>query len=144
VQHFGDSHHCRLPKRRSNSSAAAVTIGEYVLGSRVARKPVACSTSAANDDNDRLDLGYHAANIAGLRSQLTCLASSRQKRSTCWSRPVPSDETVIRRCRQYRRLDDTRGELAKQFLSRLQLSLAQTACLLGFADQSSFSCRAVP
>jgi len=40
-------------------------------------------------------------------------------------------------------LDDTRRELATQYLGRLQLSLAQAAYLLGFADQSSFfrACR---
>jgi AraC-like DNA-binding protein len=36
-------------------------------------------------------------------------------------------------------LDDTRRELAAQYLGRLQLSLAEAAYLLGFADQSSFS-----
>jgi AraC-like DNA-binding protein len=35
-------------------------------------------------------------------------------------------------------LDDTRRELAEQYLGRLHLSLAQAAYLLGFADQSSF------
>jgi AraC-like DNA-binding protein len=35
-------------------------------------------------------------------------------------------------------LDDTRRELAAQYLGRLHLSLAQAAYLLGFADQSSF------
>jgi AraC-like DNA-binding protein len=35
-------------------------------------------------------------------------------------------------------LDDTRRELADQYLGRLHLSLAQAAYLLGFADQSSF------
>jgi AraC-like DNA-binding protein len=35
-------------------------------------------------------------------------------------------------------LDRTRRELAEQYLGRLQLSLAQAAYLLGFADQSSF------
>src|SRR5260221_3523846 len=35
-------------------------------------------------------------------------------------------------------LDDTRRELAEQYLGRLNLSLAQAAYLLGFADQSSF------
>jgi AraC-like DNA-binding protein len=35
-------------------------------------------------------------------------------------------------------LDLTRRELAEQYLGRLQLSLAQAAYLLGFADQSSF------
>ena len=40
-------------------------------------------------------------------------------------------------------LDNTRRELAHQYLSRLHLSLAQAAYLLGFADQSSFfrACR---
>jgi AraC-like DNA-binding protein len=40
-------------------------------------------------------------------------------------------------------LDDTRRELAGQYLGRLHLSLAQAAYLLGFADQSSFfrACR---
>jgi AraC-like DNA-binding protein len=40
-------------------------------------------------------------------------------------------------------LDNTRRELAEQYLSRLHLSLAQAAFLLGFADQSSFfrACR---
>ena len=35
-------------------------------------------------------------------------------------------------------LDDTRRDLAEQYLGRLHLSLAQTAYMLGFADQSSF------
>jgi AraC-like DNA-binding protein len=35
-------------------------------------------------------------------------------------------------------LDDTRRELAELHLGRLDLSLAQAAYLLGFADQSSF------
>lgn len=35
-------------------------------------------------------------------------------------------------------LDDTRRELAEQYLGRLHLSFAQAAYLLGFADQSSF------
>jgi AraC-like DNA-binding protein len=35
-------------------------------------------------------------------------------------------------------LDDTRRELAEQYLGRLHLPLAQAAYLLGFADQSSF------
>jgi AraC-like DNA-binding protein len=40
-------------------------------------------------------------------------------------------------------LDDTRRELAEQYLEQLHLSLAQAAYLLGFADQSSFfrACR---
>ena len=35
-------------------------------------------------------------------------------------------------------LDNTRRELAEQYLGRLHLSLGQTAYLLGFADQASF------
>jgi AraC-like DNA-binding protein len=40
-------------------------------------------------------------------------------------------------------LDDTRRELAAQYLGRLNLSLGQAAYLLGFSDQSSFfrACR---
>jgi AraC-like DNA-binding protein len=40
-------------------------------------------------------------------------------------------------------LDDTRRELAEQYLERLHLSLPQAAYLLGFAEQSSFfrACR---
>jgi AraC-like DNA-binding protein len=40
-------------------------------------------------------------------------------------------------------LDETRRELAEQYLGRLNLTLAQAAYLLGFADQSSFfrACR---
>ena len=40
-------------------------------------------------------------------------------------------------------LDDTRRELAEQYLGRLHLTLAQAAYMLGFADQSSFfrACR---
>jgi AraC-like DNA-binding protein len=40
-------------------------------------------------------------------------------------------------------LDDTRRELAEQYLGQLHLSLAQAAYLLGFADQTSFfrACR---
>ena len=40
-------------------------------------------------------------------------------------------------------LDDTRRELADQYLGRLHLSLAQAAYMLGFSDQSSFfrACR---
>ena len=35
-------------------------------------------------------------------------------------------------------VDDTRRELAEQYLSRLKLSLGEAAYLLGFSDQSSF------
>jgi len=35
-------------------------------------------------------------------------------------------------------LNDTRRELAEQYLNRLHLSLAQAAYLLGFSEQSSF------
>jgi AraC-like DNA-binding protein len=37
-----------------------------------------------------------------------------------------------------RLLDDTRRELAQEYLGQTALSLADTAFLLGFADQSSF------
>jgi AraC-like DNA-binding protein len=54
-----------------------------------------------------------------------------------------SERTLQRRLEQeatsfVHLLDDTRRELAEQYLGRLHLSLAQTAYLLGFADQSIF------
>jgi len=54
-----------------------------------------------------------------------------------------SERTLQRRLREeatsfVQLLDDTRRELAEQYLGRLQLSLAQAAYLLGFADQRSF------
>jgi len=59
-----------------------------------------------------------------------------------------SERTLQRRLEEERTsfvqlLDDTRRELADQYLGRLHLSLAQAAYLLGFADQSSFfrACR---
>ena len=59
-----------------------------------------------------------------------------------------SERTLQRRLEQEKTtfvqlLDDTRRELADQYLGRLNLSLGQAAYLLGFADQSSFfrACR---
>ena len=53
-----------------------------------------------------------------------------------------SDRTLQRRLEQeqtsiVQRLDDTRRELADQYLDPLHLSLARTAYLPGIADQSS-------
>jgi AraC-like DNA-binding protein len=59
-----------------------------------------------------------------------------------------SERTLQRRLEEERTsfiqlLDDTRRELADQYLGRLHLSLGQAAYMLGFADQSSFfrACR---
>jgi len=54
-----------------------------------------------------------------------------------------SERTLQRRLEEestsfQRLLDDTRRELAEQYLGRLHLSLGQAAYLLGFAEQSSF------
>lgn len=54
-----------------------------------------------------------------------------------------SERTLQRRLEQeatsfVRLVDNTRRELAEQYLGRLHMSLAQAAFLLGFADQSSF------
>jgi AraC-like DNA-binding protein len=54
-----------------------------------------------------------------------------------------SERTLQRRLEEERSsfalvIDDTRRELAEQYLSRLKLSLGEAAYLLGFADQSSF------
>jgi AraC-like DNA-binding protein len=55
-----------------------------------------------------------------------------------------SERTLQRRLEEeatsfHQLLDDTRRELAEQYLGRLHLSIAQAAYLLGFTDQSSFS-----
>jgi AraC-like DNA-binding protein len=59
-----------------------------------------------------------------------------------------SERTLQRRLEQeascfLKLLNDTRRELAESYLSRLHLSLAEAAYLLGFSDQSSFfrACR---
>src|SRR5262249_37518313 len=59
-----------------------------------------------------------------------------------------SERTLQRRLEQestsfLQLLDNTRRELAEQYLGRLHLTLAQAAYLLGFADQRSFfrACR---
>jgi AraC-like DNA-binding protein len=54
-----------------------------------------------------------------------------------------SERTLQRRLEEeatsfHKLMDNTRRELAEQYLGRLHLSLAQAAYLLGFADQSSF------
>ena len=54
-----------------------------------------------------------------------------------------SERTLQRRLEQegtsfLKLLDDTRRELAEQYLGRLHLSLGQAAYLLGFSDQTSF------
>jgi len=54
-----------------------------------------------------------------------------------------SERTLQRRLEEERSsfavvIDETRRELAEQYLSRLKLSLGEAAYLLGFADQSSF------
>ena len=70
------------------------------------------------------------------------------KRDLVASELCMSERTLRRRLEEeatsfIQLLDDTRRELAEQYLERLHLSLPQAAYLLGFSDQSSFfrACR---
>jgi AraC-like DNA-binding protein len=76
------------------------------------------------------------------------LPDGEPKRDEIASELCMSERTLQRRLEEegtsfIQLMDDTRRELAEQYLGRLQLSLAQAAYLLGFADQSSFfrACR---
>ena len=76
------------------------------------------------------------------------LPDGEPRRDQAASELCMSERTLQRRLEQeatsfIQLLDDTRRELAEQYLGRLHLTLAQAAYLLGFADQSSFfrACR---
>jgi AraC-like DNA-binding protein len=76
------------------------------------------------------------------------LPDGEPRRDEVASQLCMSERTLQRRLEEestsfIQLLDDTRRELAEQYLGRLHLSLAQAAYLLGFADQSSFfrACR---
>ena len=76
------------------------------------------------------------------------LPDGEPRRDQVASELCMSERTLQRRLEQeatsfVQLLDDTRRELAEQYLGRLHLTLAQAAYLLGFADQSSFfrACR---
>jgi AraC-like DNA-binding protein len=76
------------------------------------------------------------------------LPDGEPRRDQVASELCMSERTLQRRLEQeatsfLQLLDETRRELAEQYLGRLHLSLAQAAYLLGFADQSSFfrACR---
>lgn len=76
------------------------------------------------------------------------LPDGEPRRDQVASELAMSERTLQRRLEEEGKpfnqlLDDTRRELAQQYLERLHLSLAQAAYLLGFSDQSSFfrACR---
>jgi AraC-like DNA-binding protein len=76
------------------------------------------------------------------------LPDGEPKRDEVASELAMSERTLQRRLEEestsfVQLLDETRRELAEQYLGRLHLSLAQAAYMLGFADQSSFfrACR---
>jgi AraC-like DNA-binding protein len=79
---------------------------------------------------------------------IRCLPDGEPRRDEVAGELCMSERTLQRRLEEestsfVQLLDDTRRELAEQYLGRLHLSLAQAAYLLGFADQSSFfrACR---
>jgi AraC-like DNA-binding protein len=76
------------------------------------------------------------------------LPDGEPRRDQIASELAMSERTLQRRLEEeatsfVQLLDDTRRELAEQYLGRLHLTLAQAAYLLGFSDQSSFfrACR---
>src|SRR5215475_2296656 len=87
---------------------------------------------------DRALISYRAREVIIRR-----LPDGEPRRDQVASELCMSERTLQRRLEDeatsfVQLLDDTRRELAEQYLGRLQLSLAQAAYLLGFADQSSF------
>ena len=92
---------------------------------------------------DRALISYRAREVIIRR-----LPDGEPRRDQVASELCMSERTLQRRLEDeatsfVQLLDDTRRELAEQYLGRLHLSLAQAAYLLGFADQSSFfrACR---
>jgi len=92
---------------------------------------------------DHAQTSYRAREVI-----VRCLPDGEPRRDQVASELCMSERTLQRRLEEeatsfIQLLDDTRRELAEQYLGRLQLSLAQAAYLLGFADQSSFfrACR---
>jgi len=92
---------------------------------------------------DNAQTSYRAREVIVRR-----LPDGEPRRDQVASELCMSERTLQRRLEEeatsfIQLLDDTRRELAEQYLGRLQLSLAQAAYLLGFADQSSFfrACR---
>ena len=92
---------------------------------------------------DHAQVSYRAREIIIRR-----LPDGEPRRDEIASELCVSERTLQRRLEEehtsyVQLLDDTRRELAEQYLGRLHLSLAQAAYLLGFSDQSSFfrACR---
>ena len=87
---------------------------------------------------DHAKVSYRAREVIIRR-----LPDGEPRRDQVASELCMSERTLQRRLEEestsfVQLLDDTRRELAEQYLGRLHLSLAQAAYLLGFADQSSF------
>jgi len=87
---------------------------------------------------DHAQTSYRAREVI-----IRLLPDGEPRRDQVASELCMSERTLQRRLEEeatsfIQLLDDTRRELAEQYLGRLHLSLAQAAYLLGFADQSSF------
>jgi AraC-like DNA-binding protein len=95
----------------------------------------------ASEHLQRLD---HAQTCSRTRAAiLRCLPGGEPRRTEIASALKMSERTLQRRLEVegnsfQRLLDDTRRELAQQYLGQTDLSLADACYLLGFSDQSSF------
>jgi len=79
-----------------------------------------------------------------IREEITrCLADGEPRRGQIARALNVSDRTMTRRLREEKTsfqtlLDETRRDLAQNYLARRNISLAEVAYLLGFVDQSTF------
>ena len=95
----------------------------------------------ASEHLQRLD---HAQTSSRTRAAIVrCLPGGEPRRTEIASALEMSERTLQRRLEAegttfQRLLDDTRRELAQQYLGQTDLSLADACYLLGFGDQSSF------
>ena len=95
----------------------------------------------ASEHLQRLD---HAQTSSRTRAAIVrCLPGGEPRRTEIASALEMSERTLQRRLEAegttfQRLLDDTRRELAQQYLGQIDLSLADACYLLGFGEQSSF------
>jgi AraC-like DNA-binding protein len=95
----------------------------------------------ASEHLQRLD---HAQISSRTRAAIIrCLPDGEPRRTEIARALEMSERTLQRRLEAegtsfQRLLDDTRRELAQQYLGQTDVSLADATCLLGFGDQSSF------
>jgi AraC-like DNA-binding protein len=146
LQPYRDTFHCRLSFDEPSNS--------FLLASADLSSPLPTSNPLLAELHERFAGEYlkhfdHAQTSYKAREVIVRrLPDGEPRRDEVASELCMSERTLQRRLEEeatsfHKLLDDTRRELAEQYLGRLHLSLGQAAYLLGFADQSSFfrACR---